>query len=143
MGMTIDRWGPAAWNTLHAFAHRSPVSFEAGEQEKWRSFLYLFADFLPCPKCKEHFKSLMERERNRPLRGREDLIILLNDAHNEVNSRLGKRVVSLPEHMHTYSIPDANTNIYSVHVVQLLAVVLLSMCVFRAMRNRRNSEAYS
>ena len=125
MGMTIDKWGPCAWNTLHAFAHRSPLSFEGDEDEEWKTFLTQFATSLPCPRCKEHFMSFLESHKTRRFRGRQDLVSFLNDAHNDVNTRLGKRTFTLEEHISAYSIAPTHNPIFSVHILHVVIVVFL------------------
>ena len=42
------------------------------------------------------------------LRTREDLVALLNDAHNEVNARNGKRVYTLEEHYRMYQVQNTS-----------------------------------
>lgn len=107
-GLTIDQWGPSAWNTLHAFAHRSSRRFTQKDVETWTTFLTLFSSLLPCPKCRSHFDDFLKRRLSDPnsLVSRETLVSLLNDAHNEVNARNGKKVYTLGEHYDAYKKPS-------------------------------------
>ena len=69
-----------------------------------RTFLHLFARHLPCPMCRKHFQALLARSLDdAALTSRASLVAFLNDAHNEVNMRLGKRVWTLDEHNRAYS----------------------------------------
>lgn len=107
-GITIADWGPGAWNTLHAFAHSAPVDLTPADAAAWREFLGHFQRFLPCPRCRAHFADFLRRRLPRdgpPLRTRAELVALLNDAHNEVNARLGRRVYTLDEHYRVYRTP--------------------------------------
>jgi hypothetical protein len=105
-GLTIDQWGPGAWNTLHTFAHRAPLELTDQDREQWTTFLRLFTAFLPCPKCRVHFADFLDRRlQSDALSTRKTLVALLNDAHNEVNARNGKRVFSLDEHYAAYRRP--------------------------------------
>lgn len=105
-GITIDRWGPSVWNTLHVFAHTSPIQPTVEEREATRAFLRFVAARLPCPECSRHFSDFLDRRLDEPsLASRDALIALLNDAHNEVNVRTGKRVFSLEEHRKIYARP--------------------------------------
>lgn len=97
--LSVDTWGPCGWSTLHFFAHASPELDTAAARLRWRSFLYTFAALMPCPKCARHFTRLLDERM--PAAGpstRAELISFLNDAHNDVNRRRGKRVYSLSEH---------------------------------------------
>lgn len=104
-GITLDVWGPAAWNTLHVFAHTMPHRLTRDERAELRAFLFAFASYLPCPRCRRHFDGFL-RERihdDAALATREAVVRLLNDAHNDVNARTGKRVFTLREHYEVYS----------------------------------------
>jgi hypothetical protein len=103
LGRTIDRWGPAAWNTLHVFAQTAPKRLNREEQEEWRIFLLSFANMLPCVTCRSHFSKFLQAEMtDKSLETRDTLIQLLNMAHNDVNRRLGKRSWGLTEHNMVY-----------------------------------------
>lgn len=106
-GLTIDQWGPGAWNTLHTFAHRAPHELTEEDKGRWTTFLRLFAAFLPCPKCRSHFQDFLDRRLRDgdSLATRASLVSLLNEAHNDVNFRNGKRVYSLDEHYAAYRKP--------------------------------------
>tara|TARA_B110000046_G_scaffold141397_1_gene148090 strand:+ start:2615 stop:3061 length:447 start_codon:yes stop_codon:yes gene_type:complete len=104
-GLTIDAWGPAGWNTLHAWAHFYPHAPTDAERDAVRALLHLFARHLPCPSCRTHFTAFLERRLDaEALATRSALVALLNDAHNEVNARLGKRVYTLEEHRRVYTL---------------------------------------
>ena len=124
-GMSINTWGPAAWYTLHSFAHASSEKFTRNEREEWRVFLRQFASKLPCAKCQRHFHNFLDRRMSSDcsLTGKSALVSMLNDGHNEVNLRLGKRVFSLQEHYRAYS--PAKPVLISADVV---VVVLLLVC---------------
>ena len=106
MGLTLNEWGPSAWNMLHVVAHSFPSSPTDEHRQHMHNFLHLFALHLPCPSCREHFTDLLKR--NIPeatadaFRSRDSLVMFMNDAHNEVNRRLGKREFSLTEHYAIY-----------------------------------------
>ena len=102
-GVTMDHWGPAAWNTLHVFAHTAPRVLDASQREDMRALLHAFARHLPCPRCRRHFVEFLDRRLDdEALSTRERLVALLNDAHNEVNVRTGKRAWTLDEHYAVY-----------------------------------------
>ena len=104
-GITLDVWGPAAWNTLHVFAHTMPHRLSRDQQAELRAFLLAFASYLPCPRCRHHFDIFL-RERiydDAALATREAVVRLLNDGHNDVNARTGRRVFTLREHYDVYS----------------------------------------
>ena len=132
-GLTIDQWGPAAWNTLHVVAHTYPKRPTEAQRQETHRFLLLFATHLPCPACRRHFTALLEaRLDERALASRERLVAFLNDAHNEVNRRLGKRVFTIEEHHRVYR-HSKRTGIDP--VMTFAALVVVALAVVASWRN--------
>ena len=105
LGRSIDKWGPAAWNTLHTFAFSLPETITEEDDEAFRAFLSRFGMYLPCQKCSLHFQEYVQHTlADRHFKRREEVIEYLNDFHNAVNVRNGKRPFSLKEHMRVYGI---------------------------------------
>lgn len=130
-GLTIDEWGPAAWNTLHVVAHSFPHEPSDAERDDMRTFLLLFTKHLPCPSCKRHFMDLLSRRLDeRALQSRFSLVAFMNDAHNEVNRRLGKRVWTLEEHYRVYR--RRKYRMSPLPVVVAVGVLVATACVCRA-----------
>lgn len=61
------------------------------------------------------------------LRTRASIVKLLNDAHNEVNARTGKRLYTLEEHYQVYSFRKQrhdNTLLRDIVIVIVIAIVI-------------------
>ena len=102
--LTLREWGPAGWAWLHTIAHTWPRQPTNDDRREMRAFLLSFSRHLPCPACREHFRAFLDRRlSDESLASRAALVRLLNDAHNEVNLRLGKRAWTLDEHYQAYS----------------------------------------
>lgn len=102
--LTMDKWGPNVWYTLHMFAHTAPERLSAVEQREYAQWLHLTAKRLPCPTCRTHFADFLRRKMTpTSVSTRADLVALMNDAHNEVNARKGKRIYTFKEHYDVYS----------------------------------------
>ena len=132
-GLAIAQWGPAAWNTLHVFAHTSSRQAGPLERERAQTFLREFARRLPCPKCRTHFDDFLDRRMDEEsLATRKSFVKLLNDAHNEVNVRTGKRTFTLQEHYEVYR-PPRPRRVFRIDTPGSWAVgVLLTLVVVRA-----------
>jgi hypothetical protein len=141
MGITIDKWGPSAWNTLHSFAHRAPDSLSKDDQNEWKMFLYLFAKRLPCPKCRMHLKEYFDEHiSSSTFTRKEHIVRFLHDAHNNVNKRLGKAVWTYEEHCLLYSRSYENKNdIVSTEMFISLIVIYVLIFIY----NRRLAKKYS
>lgn len=134
-GITIDKWGPSGWNILHVMAHTWPRVPTASERENMKQFLKLFAKQLPCPSCKRHFLDYLEKNGTDAVyASRETLVTFLNDAHNDVNRRLGKRQYSLKEHYAVYKRPSpkqSNTDVYLCLLASIIGGVLFVSMTMR------------
>lgn len=130
MGLTITNWGPCAWNTLHVIAHTFPVTPTPEERHRVYDFLYLFALHLPCPSCSRHFLELLKRTLPNPnadaLKNRYTLVEYMNNVHNEVNVRLGKRTFTLEEHYKVYNRSSVNP---PPSPTPCICLVILGICI--------------
>ena len=97
--IALNRWGPSGWHFVHSVCHTIAEAPSVDESERLADFLHVFGSHLPCPKCRMHYREFMSR--NMPPAhelDRERAVRLMNDCHNSVNRRLGRREFSLEEH---------------------------------------------
>lgn len=92
-------WGQYLWRTLHSLTFCFPN--ENVKKETRDLFIDLFKlleKVLPCPVCRKHYiKKLKERPIINYVINRNSLVKWLVNLHNNVNSGLGKRVLSIFE----------------------------------------------
>lgn len=81
--MAPSTWGFYFWGTLHLACLHKTIGPE---------FIIAFADALPCPACRTHFKELIV---DFPPEKAEDLFEWSVMVHNEVNRRIGWPEVGL------------------------------------------------
>ena len=135
-GLTIDKWGPAAWNTLHVAAHSYPREPTPAQRANMRAYLELFAQHLPCPSCRRHFEALLrDRLDDRALASRASLVAFLNGAHNDVNRRLGKREWSLQEHYEVYRVRRGISPVDALPLLFATSALVVAVCC--ALHRRR------
>ena len=136
MGSNIERWGPSGWNMLHVIAHKTPELIEYDTRQRLKKFLYSFSDFIPCLTCKRHFtKYLTEHLRDEDLATRRAFVAFLNDAHNAVNARLGKRTYTVEEHYRVYATRRP-APVRSALAVLLVVSLVVYMCHLKKCRGR-------
>lgn len=109
IGQPIDPrlWGTGAWRFLHLWAESLPTRLKPAEQRDVVKFIELFGSWLPCG-CRVHFQARIyakdnaiglyldpDRKRVNPaIAGTRDGVAKwLRERHNEVNKRLGKKVL--------------------------------------------------
>jgi FAD-linked sulfhydryl oxidase len=79
-------WGPILWKELHDHAADYQMDIEA--ETRW---LKIFHSWVPCGKCKTHFKNLID-ETPPDLTSQESYTQWTVDIHNKVNESLGKPI---------------------------------------------------
>jgi len=89
-------WGPSAWHLLHTLSYTYPEKPTLEKQMEIEKFISSFSELLPCKECKEGFKKYLKQN---PIHSktREGFIKWCVDAHNHVNKKLGKDLVSYDE----------------------------------------------
>jgi len=89
MRITPDVWGPILWRFLHSYSLNYPVSPTPLDKYKASQYYAGIPRFIPCPTCSHHFQQLLEA--TPPVTdSRAALAEWVYDAHNTVNSRIGK-----------------------------------------------------
>jgi len=80
-------WGKPTWFLFHTLAEKVIESHFLEIRAKLLDCIYSICSNLPCPKCAEHAKNHLNSINFNTIRTKEDLILLLFDFHNLVNSR--------------------------------------------------------
>lgn len=100
--LSIDHWGPAAWTFLHAIAFSYANQPSRRDRQIMYAYITAFATVIPCKRCRDHFLEMVKRDlpnaSSSHLDSRQAVSKLTVDWHNQVNMRLGKRVVAF-EHV--------------------------------------------
>jgi hypothetical protein len=95
-----DVFGPPLWFTLHNSSAYYPENASPVVVERMKGFILGLPYMIPCPECASHASQYIEENLDNLevfTSGREMLFAFFCDFHNYVNTRLGKRVVSLEE----------------------------------------------
>jgi FAD-linked sulfhydryl oxidase len=97
-----DVWGPLLWKLIHAYSLNYPVTPTAQDRLKARTYYYAIPRFIPCPTCAAHFQEILDR--SPPITdSRAALSEWTYDAHNAVNTRIGKPIFTVEDFMRLYS----------------------------------------
>lgn len=102
--MDPNIWGPHAWFFLHTIAINYPDSPSKEMIKNYKNFIASFIEIIPCNTCKKGIKKII---RQKPLTlkvlgGRESFVDWMNNIHNEVNKKLGKKRYTLDESIEYY-----------------------------------------
>jgi hypothetical protein len=96
-------WGPFFWHTIHITAIGYPNSPTYAEKRAAKEFYESLAFLIPCPVCREHYQTHLQKMPISPhLDRRDDLFKWTVQLHNEVNVLLGKPRVLESEALHFY-----------------------------------------
>ena len=103
--LSIKKWGPAAWRFLHTISFTYSNSPTEEEKKTMYYFLHFFSKVIPCTKCRTDFESYINETLtlgSKHLNTKETLIAYINDSHNYVNRKIGKREYTLDESKNKY-----------------------------------------
>lgn len=81
--------GQNTWTFLHSVAAYYPTSPNAAQQAEVRQLLTSVSHFYPCRPCAKDFERYIS-ENEPKVDSRENLSLWMCDAHNAVNTKLGK-----------------------------------------------------
>jgi hypothetical protein len=117
-------WGPPLWYQMHM----KTFAFNPKKSDKQKIIQYFenIKNNLPCENCKVHFANyLLKRPLKFYLNDKSGLINWLIDMHNEVNARLGKKILSYNEARKIYEKPKNTNNIFLLFLLFLIILVFL------------------
>jgi hypothetical protein len=125
MGVAPDVWGPILWGAIHITCLAGTATPE---------FINAFSDALPCPACASHFKELLMEF---PFPASDDPIVLFEwsvNAHNRVNARIGKPILTMEQALSRWAAKDADAQPppqfdFKIPIVLILLIILIFMFV--------------
>ena len=91
------------WHTMHVTALSYPSDPNYAQKRAAKEFYESLAQLIPCPICREHYQTHLQKLPISPhLDRRDDLFRWTVELHNEVNAILGKSRVSEMESINYY-----------------------------------------
>jgi len=97
-------WGPFFWHTMHIAALTYPKDPSYANKRAAKEFFESLAHIIPCPKCREHYQTHLQKMPITPhLDRRDDLFRWTVQVHNEVNKITGKPIVTEAESIRFYA----------------------------------------
>ncbi len=93
--ITPEVWGPHGWKFIHYVTLGYPENPTPAQKEKYKAFLVLLKDVLPCSLCANHYGENIQKLplTDEVLNSRENLIKWGIDIHNIVNESKNKPIV--------------------------------------------------
>jgi len=141
----IDKWGPNFWQTLHTITFTYPNYPSKKHQRVYRQVLQLLGMTLPCQICRVDFLRYM-RQHPPNMTSKYTLSKYMVDAHNVVNEKLNKPILSYDIVQSMYlspnSVPKITSNISNqvytfvqpiLYVVIVAIIVLMIFCIVKCM----------
>jgi predicted RND superfamily exporter protein len=92
--ITPNVWGPHGWKFIHYITMAYPENPTLTQKEKYKVFLLLLKDVLPCSLCAKHYEENLNilPLSNHVLSSRENLVRWGIDIHNKVNESNNKPI---------------------------------------------------
>lgn len=88
-----DIWGGKGWFFLDSVVLAYPDNPTEEEKQQFKNFFYAIPTVGPCNKCRIHFGQFIKKYplNNTILKSKDNLILWLLSAHNNVNKINGKK----------------------------------------------------
>ena len=88
-------WGPSAWFFLHTLTFNYPENPTEQDKEIYKNFFLSLQNILPCSKCREHYKELLnDYDISNHLESKNKLIRCLYEIHSRVNLDSNSEMIS-------------------------------------------------
>jgi hypothetical protein len=126
MGVPPSKWGPYFWGVIHLGCLAGSMTSE---------FITMYPSVIPCGECGQHFAELIQ---GLPFPDSRDPMVLFEwsvDAHNKVNSRIGKPILTAQQALTIWTqepapAPRSQFDI-KIAIIVILAMLLLYMFYVR------------
>lgn len=116
--ITPETWGPHGWKFIHYVTLGYPDNPTNAQKEKYKAFLILLKDVLPCNLCASHYGENLIKEpiTDNVLSSRENLIKWGINIHNVVNEMKNKPII---QYYDALKIIDTNVQCKGKYVSKL------------------------
>lgn len=106
--ITPEVWGPHGWKFIHYVTLGYPENPTQAQKEKYKAFLVLFKDVLPCSLCANHYGENLQKLplTDEIMSSKENLIKWAIDIHNIVNESKNKPII---KYIDARKLIDTNT----------------------------------
>ena len=82
------QWGTPTWYFFHTLAEHVDADFYKHNRTKFRQYITMICNCLPCPECSEHAKQYIKYNMiESKIMEKEDFKMFLLNFHNNVNMR--------------------------------------------------------
>jgi hypothetical protein len=120
MGVPPEKWGPYFWGVIHLGCLAGSITPE---------FISMYPSVLPCGACGQHFAEVLMEV---PFPDSQDPLILFQwsvRAHNMVNARIGKPILTVEEALATWTAPVPQFDFKIAAAVLALFLLVIFMIV--------------
>jgi hypothetical protein len=123
MGVPPSKWGPYFWGVIHLGCLAGSMTSE---------FITMYPSVIPCGACGQHFAELIQEL---PFPDSQDPMVLFEwsvDAHNRVNSRIGKPIITAGQALAiwTQDTPPIKSSQFDIKIAIIVILLLLLLYMF-------------
>lgn len=130
-------WGPPCWKTLHYITFSYPDSPNTTDKQNMLNFFNSFSKIIPCEKCRVNFGDHLIKYplSTDILSSKINLISWLVAIHNEVNTLVGKKNVSVIDAITMYGY-NKKKQTWTLTTFNLILTILLIFLLIFYVRNK-------
>lgn len=153
--LSPEIWGHNGWFFLDSICLSYPLNPSNEMKENCKSFFYLLPKMLPCDKCRDHFKQYITEYPldDDILKSKDSLLLWILNAHNNVNKRNGKNIITLEQFKEYYdqkykdtcsSCKPTKKNIVNMNVFGIIMfgmIIALGLYLYRSFQKDSPSNS--
>ena len=144
--LSPEIWGSNGWLFLDSICLSYPLNPTDEIRENYKSFFNLLPEMLPCDKCRNHLKHYITKYplNDNILKSKDNLILWILNAHNNVNKINGKNMITLEQFKQYYDQkykdscssckpikkPISNMNVFG--IIMFGMIIALSLYLYRS-----------
>lgn len=103
-----NNWGPLTWILFHTLTIKLKDEYYDTEKGELFELIKRICNNLPCPYCRHHARQVINNVNINNLKRKNDLVMFIFKFHNEVNSRLKKRLYKVEDLETKYNLAITN-----------------------------------
>lgn len=125
-------WGRAYWDMLYYIIVAYPENPTISDKKNIYNFFENLGNVIPCEKCSTHYVEFKQKYplHDKILSNNTYLLSWLVKLNNDVNSRMGKELVTVEDMYKKYTTPIKKYNYTKITIFILLIILIIILVLY-------------
>lgn len=139
-----DVFGPPVWDFAHIAAYCMPDNPTTERLQGFAQYMHSLKHIIPCDICRDHHTKAMDQHPPENIQSGADAMRYVNDRHNDVNRRLGKKEFSLEDSKNRIKnmLRHGRESSYGTSYIFTLVIIVISIIVSFLLGNQMQKISF-